>query len=199
MGPGEPWEVADIDADLGDLLSYALAEIAAAKGVDTRRLSAGLANGTSLAQALDFPPSVTEILYARAHRWFSLGQYHRAELLFRALCLIDAGRADFWVGFGVCLRLRAALDEALRAFETAADLRPDWALPHFHALELLVRRGEWERAATALAAFEARIDDKVERATIVESARYKTAIEMRIAAQLDESLDESPAAATVME
>jgi tetratricopeptide (TPR) repeat protein len=184
MGPSEVERA--LDVDLGDLLGEALTGFAAARGVDARALARGLADGASLAQALDFSPSATESLYARAHRWFSLGRPDRAESCFRALCLLDDRRADFWVGFGVCLRLRAAFDEALRAFATAARLRPDWAIPHFHALEAHLRRGEWEHAAIELAKFRARINDGTQPAMIAEAVRYKTAIEMRTAPPLDE-------------
>jgi Flp pilus assembly protein TadD len=173
MGPNEPATIA-LDADLAGVLDDALKSI----GLNGRQLASGVLEGGSLARALGLPQSATDFLYARACRWFSLGQPKRAEPLFRALCLLHDTDADFWIAFGVCLRLRSAFDEALSAFTTAAALRPDWPVPNFHLLELLVRREQWDRAADQLTKFAGKVDGTVERAMVVEAARYAAAIKM---------------------
>lgn len=173
-----------VDIDEDELLRELIAQLpASTRRIDGVALLQRLAAVHSFGQALGFRPGAIDFLYARAHQWFLVGRADRAEPLFRALCLLDDRVADFWVGFGVCLRLRGALEHALEAFETASRLRPTWAIPYFHMLELLVRREAWALAATQLAAFEANIDDTVAPELIVEAARYKTALELRNSAE----------------
>jgi tetratricopeptide (TPR) repeat protein len=122
-------------------------------GIDGREFFARLNEGASLGAALGLSPAIEEQLYERAHRWFSVGRPERAEPLFRALCVASGADADYWVGLGVCLRLRDDAAGAALAFATAARLRPDWAVPAFHAAELALRAGDVEGAAAHLGRF----------------------------------------------
>ena len=137
---------------LGQVFAASVADL----GIDGRAVFDGLRRGRTLAQALGLPPEVNEVLYARAHGWFAAGRHDRAEALFRALSVLDPRSADAWVGFGICLKLREAWDEAAAALAAAAALRPDWAIPHFHAVELEVRRGRWAEAEAHLDVFDRR-------------------------------------------
>jgi tetratricopeptide (TPR) repeat protein len=159
-------------------LGAIFAEAARAMGIDGGPIFERLKAGQSLGRALGMPKGTGDLLYARAHRWFSVGRIDKAEPLFRALCILDEGSANHWVGYGVCLRLRGSLNEADLAFQTAAKLRADWAVPHFHALELAVHRGDWERAAQHLALYDERVTADTADAIKAEAARLRTAIEV---------------------
>ncbi|KAB0676864.1 hypothetical protein [Aureimonas leprariae] len=143
-----------LDADEAAVLADLVREGASAGGLDGARLAAALDEGRPLGAALGLPPALSEILYARAHRWFEAGRPERAEPLFRALCTLDGTVADYWIGLGICLRLAERLDLAELAFATAIRLQPDWPLPLFHLAELLARCGRLAEARDALARFE---------------------------------------------
>lgn len=162
-------------------------DITARFGIDGAAVFDRLAAGQNVAQALSMPPAVVEVMYARAHGWFSQGRVDRALTLFRALCLLDERNADYWVGYGVCLRLAPGdgadgerqLDSASKAFEMAALLRPDWAVPYFHALELSLFRQRREQAAACLAAYEERATPDLPQAIVQEVHRLRIALESR--------------------
>ena len=148
-------------------------------GIDGAPIFAKLRQGESLGSALGLPPGLRELLYARAHRWFSFGRVDRAEPLFRALCILAEGSADHWVGYGVCLRLRDNLDQAEFAFATAARLRTDWAIPHFHALELALHRQRWADAQAHLALYNAWVSDDTPEAIRAEVGRFRAALALK--------------------
>jgi len=168
---------------MGDLF----VQIVARFGLQGRPIFDRLEKGQSFARALDIPEGAADVLYFRAHQWFSVGRIERAEALFRALCVIAGQVADHWVGYGVCLKARGLLPEAGRAFETASVLRPDWAIPHFHLLECLIRSDEWERARLALEAFDNRVEDGLPAGVIAEAERFRMAIALRQAPEPPDS------------
>jgi tetratricopeptide (TPR) repeat protein len=169
----------EIDDNQLDLLEGFFVEAATAKGASGRKIFARLRRGASVGQALEIPNTAVEILYSRAHRRSALGRHDKAEPIFRALCIINGESADFWTGLGICLRARSAWDEALAAFATASQQRPQWAVPHFHALELCIRRAAWTQAASELAAFEQKADSETHPALTAEAERYKKALLLR--------------------
>lgn len=171
-----------LDPDEGELLSQLLSEVAAPLGLDGARIYAALREGRTLGEALGFPAVLTDVLYLRAHTWFSAGRPERAGPVFRALCALDGRCADHWVGHGVCLTLSGAEDEAEIAFATAAALRPDWAVPHFHAAGLAVSRGRWEAARAHLSTFRARQDQALPETMLREAGRLEAAVAQRSAA-----------------
>jgi tetratricopeptide (TPR) repeat protein len=162
-----------------DVVGQLFVEAASDMGVDGLKIFARLKKGEPLGRALSIPPGVAELLYARAHQWFLVGRPDAAEPLFRTLCVIDGGTADYWVGYGICLRGRQAWSEAIIAFETATRLRPEWEVPHFHALELFMRRETWARAADELAAFEANAGPETPTVMTTDAARFRTALDLR--------------------
>jgi tetratricopeptide (TPR) repeat protein len=137
-----------------------------------------IAGGQSIARALRVPEAAIEFLYGRAHKWFAAGRFDRAEAIFRTLCIIAPDTAEFRVGLGVCLRRREAWLESLDAFEIAARMRPAWAVPRFHKLELLTRRQAWDQAVAELQAFEARSGAEVPPGFVHAAARYRYALEL---------------------
>jgi len=162
-----------------DLLESLFVESASGLGIDAGSVFARLREGEPVAQALAIPDRAVALLYARAHAMFRAGRPDKAEVLFRALCVLDGWSADHWVGYGVCLKMRSAFDEAAVAFAAATRVRPDWAIPHFHALELSVRREDWMGAAAALAGFDQRADDAAPSAIRAEVARIRNALALR--------------------
>lgn len=163
-----------------DELKYAserFNDITAAFGIDGVSIFKRLASGQSIRQALSIPPEVVEAIYTRAHSWFSLARFDRALTLFKALCVLDGDSADYWVGYGVCLRILRQPANAQRAFDNAALLRPEWEIPHFHALELAVSERWWQQAGICLAAFEARQNESTPATIAHEANRMRIAIE----------------------
>jgi tetratricopeptide (TPR) repeat protein len=166
------------DDDL-DLLEDIFVQATAAKSLPGDKIFAALKRGDSFGKALGISNDMIEFLYARAHRWVAVAQYGRAEPIFRALCIADPSSADFWVALGICLRARSAWGEALAAFETASEKKPQWEIPHFHALDLCVRRKDWAKAATELAAFEKKADNETHSAIVAEVNKYKKALQLQ--------------------
>lgn len=160
-----------------DQLGEFFAEMAAPLGIDGRRAFAKLRKGAAFGKALGITPKAVEFLYFRACKWFQAGCPEKAEPIFRALCILEAERADFWAGLGVCLRTRGAWDDALAAFDKAAQTRPGWVVPCFHKLEIFVRQQAWAKAAWEMAQMEAIKAPDVPRQFAIEAEKYKKAIE----------------------
>jgi hypothetical protein len=163
---------------LGDLFAGAMRSC----GIDGRAIFDRLAKGMPLAEALGVPPGVVRVLYARAYHLFNAGQHARAEAIFRSLCALDGRSSDHWLGFGICLRVREAFDEARLAFAVAAELRDRWAVPHFHLAELAMQLEAWPAARDELDLFGASIDHTTPAAMIVEAERLRSALDFRAAA-----------------
>lgn len=148
-------------------------------GIDGDRFLARLEQGDDLGAALGLPAELLEFLYARAHRWFTVDRIDRAEPLFRALCVLDGEVADYWIGLGICLRLGDSLDAAALAFSTAALLRPQWAVPAFHAAELAILAGDYGKAALYLTRFHETADPTIPERMVAEAARMAQALALR--------------------
>ncbi len=85
-----------------------------------------------------------------------------------------------WIGYGVCLKLRGAFAEAAMAFEIAGRLRPDWAMPDFHTLEIALRTRDFTAAAEHLKNFDAHAGaGDIPDAVRAEVSRWRVALEMR--------------------
>lgn len=160
----------------------AFSALAAPLGLEGRAIVDALSHGKTLSQALGLPPELNELLYSRAHGLFEAGRQDRAEPLFRALCALDGATADNWVGYGLCLRARGAEGEAELAFATATALRPDWAVPHFHAAQVALAQDRWMRAARHLAAFGERDGGQAPAGMRREAERQTRALALRFAA-----------------
>lgn len=159
-------------------------QVTATFGIDGAPVFERLLSGQSIGEALSVAPAVIDALYARAYAWFSHGRTDRALVLFRALCVLDGSQADYWVGYGVCLRATQRPDSevdgpARQAFDIAARLRPDWAIPHFHALELAVAGQDWDRARTCLSAYEERATADIAPTIVQEARRLRAVVDMR--------------------
>jgi len=148
-------------------------------GLDGAKVFEGLRQGKTMGEALGMPSGVRDLLYSRAHRWFSIGRIDRAEPLFRALCVLDQDTGDHWVGYGVCLRLREDLPNAGQAFRAASIIRGDWAVPHFHLMELAVHQQDWPAASEHLANYQQRVRPDIAPAIKAEADRLKAAIVLK--------------------
>ena len=166
------------DADL-DLLEEFFVKATAAQGALGRQIFARLRQGASLGEALGVSEKMVEFLYARAHRWIVVGRHDKAEQIFRVLCILDGESADFWTGLGICLKARAAFDEGLAAFAMATQKRPQWPVPHFHALALLIRRESWQQAASELAAFDKKADSATPASLKAEVEKFRKVLRLR--------------------
>ncbi|KQT54071.1 hypothetical protein ASG43_00040 [Aureimonas sp. Leaf454] len=145
-------------------------------GVDGTSFFARLRAGHDIDTALGLPSHLREFMYARAHRWFSVGRVDKAEQLFRALCAADPRDADYWVGFGICLRKRGDLVFARLAFETAIAHRPTWDVPHLHAVEVAIRRGDRAGAQDHAAKFRQAAGENTPPELLAELARLDVAM-----------------------
>jgi tetratricopeptide (TPR) repeat protein len=159
-----------------ELLEQVCGEALGAAGLDAGRFFGRLRQGQSLGAALGLPPDVTEFIYARAHRWFVAGRPDRAEPLFRALCAADGGTADYWIGLGICLRLRGDYAGASLAFSMASSRRPDWAVPAFHAAELALQRRDRAAAEAEIRRFRQLSDAATPERMKEEISRMEQAV-----------------------
>lgn len=174
----------DLDPQDADLLEVYCQEMLGEVGVDGRAFFDGLREGKTIGEALGLPREALELIYARAHRWFSIGRPDRAEPLFRALCASETGVADYWVGLGVCLRLREELNGAALCFATAARVRPNWAVPAFHAIELALHQGDVEAAAREIALFDRLANASIPARMVEEVEKMRIAVGLRRAPPL---------------
>lgn len=179
-GAGPLGRALGLNAQEVTVLGEIFTETTRTMGIDGGPIFEKLKAGESLGRALGLPPGVRNLLYARAHRWFTFGRADRAEPLFRALCIMDERNADHWVGYGVCLRLRQNPAHAAIAFATAARLRPDWAVPHFHALELALHSGQWAQAKAHLDRYDACDQTGIADAIKSEVQRLRAAVALRL-------------------
>ncbi len=83
-----------------------------AMGLDGDAVFARIRAGEPLGKALGFPKGTADLLYFRAYNFLQVGRSDKAEPLFRALCILDGREADYWVGYGLCLRERKATRRA---------------------------------------------------------------------------------------
>lgn len=166
----------DLSGEETSRLVRALDEALREQGVDASRFLDAFARGVPLARALGIPASALEVIYARAHQWFSIGRVDRAEPLFRALCAGDGTVADHWVGHGVCLRVLGDPQGAGLALQTAHRLRPEWAIPCFHLAELAALRGERGEALGWLRSFEANVDETTPTSMAKDARRLAGAL-----------------------
>ena len=148
-------------------------------GIDGKLIFQRMSEGKTLASALSAPSGALEILYSRAHSWFSIGRIDKAEFLFRALCAMAGNVADYWIGYGICLKLEGRLAEAERAFAIGAEQRPGWAIPHFHLAETFLRSGDRDKARVELERFDACVDGDVPEFLLTQAERFRTALAFR--------------------
>jgi tetratricopeptide (TPR) repeat protein len=137
-------------------LEQVFAVVASEMGFDGGAVAGRLRAGEPLAAALDLPGGTLDLLYARAHASFNAGRMIEAERLFRALTLLDGNGFDYWLGYGICLRLRDRFETARDVFAIAAALRPASAAPYFHLLEACLVSGDLAGARAAVRACETR-------------------------------------------
>lgn len=159
---------------VGDILTDQLTSM----GLDGAAVFSRLNEGEPLGSALGFPKHTTDILYARAYQWIQVGRPDKAEPLFRALCVLDGREADYWIGYGICLRERRADPDAALAFSTALRLRPRWAVAHFHTFTLAATLGDWPRADAHWKLFLETEDASTPEAVRQEARRMRTAIDV---------------------
>ena len=173
-----------VSPDDGPLLEDVCNAFLKQKGVEAKGFFERLHAGESLGAALGLSSEILELIYARAHRWFSVGKPDRAEPLFRALCIAEGRVADYWVGLGVCLRMRRDWESASLAFAVAASLRPDWAVPAFHACELALAAGDVPKAAGHMKRIDAILATERGQASmpgpmLAETRRMAKALQLR--------------------
>ena len=155
-----------------------LTVVAAASKPATVEVVRRLDEGASLQAALGLSQSAIAHLYAQAFTAFNAGRYARAEELFRTLCILAGDNADHWLGYAVCLRLREAFGKARAACANALKLRPDWAVAHFHLLEIAMREEAFDDARSHFASLEGRtaeLPDGMAR----ELERFEIALQRR--------------------
>ncbi|MEM7693070.1 MAG: hypothetical protein AAF318_01355 [Pseudomonadota bacterium] len=158
-----------------------LSAVAAASKPATVEVVRQLDAGVSLKAALGLSDGAIAHLYAQAFTAFNAGRTARAEDLFRTLCILAGDTADHWMGYAVCLRLRDAFPHARIACANALKLRPDWAVPHFHLLEMAMREEAFDTARDQIAALTGRaaeLPDGMAR----ELARFEIALNRRAGA-----------------
>ena len=148
-------------------------------GMDGRLVLADLLSGKPLAQALAVPDGTADLLYARAHHWFGIGRYDKAEALFRTLCVLDGNKRDHWLGYGICLKIRSQSEPAVVALRIAAEKDPSSAVPYYHLLDVAIRSGAWGDARNWLQEFDARNAGSLSPAILADVDRYRKALALR--------------------
>jgi hypothetical protein len=118
-----------------------------------------LGTGETLSSALDLPAESCAMLYTMAYHLLSVGQRARAEKMFYCLCLLDSTVAEHFVGYALCLLARGNYRLAAVQVDRAAQLRPDWAVPHFHLCGIALVERRLPEARVALGRFFAHLDD----------------------------------------
>ena len=161
------------------VFSAIFAEALSKFGMDGSSVLTDLIDGKSVGEALAVPAGSVDLLYARAHHWFGIGRYDRSESLFRTLCVLDGNRCDFWVGYGICLKIRGQHQAAVAALSIATEKDPASPIPYYHLLELAMRRSQWDQARSWLKEYDGRATAATPSAIVSDVARYRTALELR--------------------
>ena len=151
-------------------------------GMDGRSVLADLSSGKPLAKALAVPDGTADLLYARAHHWFGVGRFDKAEALFRTLCVLDGNKRDHWLGYGICLKVRSQAEASAAALLIAAEKDPSSAVPYYHLLDLAIRSGAWGEAQNWMTEFDARKSEGISPLITSEVDRYRKALSLRAAA-----------------
>jgi len=152
--------------------------------IDAGAIFDSIARGHSLAEALALPDGTCDFLYASAYRWLSIGNYNKAEPLFRILCLISGGESDYWIGYALCLREHRIWDGVEQCLSIAESISPERAVSHFYRVESLILQEKWEEAKSAFETFEKHINSNspgggLSKAMLYEAERMRTALSMR--------------------
>lgn len=174
-----PVSTLGLSPDATKVAAHVFAACTTKLGINGDKVFKSFLETGSFKAALGVTDAAIEGLYGRAHQQFLIGQYDRAEEIFRTLCALDRSRADFWLGLGICNRVRGDDDAAMRMFDKAANLAPSDATPHFHRFDIYMRTENWAEAAKACDLFEANRDG-TEHDNIAKSfLKLRTALEMR--------------------
>jgi type III secretion system low calcium response chaperone LcrH/SycD len=91
-----------------------------------------------------------QMLYSSAHSFYQKGDYSGASDLFTRLALCDPFAQLYWRGLASSKQMEEKYEEALSAWSLVCLLCEQDPLPHFHAAECLLTRGEREEAVKAL-------------------------------------------------
>lgn len=172
-------QVAGLSSDAVNTAAQVFSACTARFDIDGDKIFRSFLATGSFKTALGITDAAIEALYGRAHQHFLIGQYRRAEEIFRSLCALDRSRVDFWLGLGICCRIRGDHDIALRLFDHAADIAPTHPIPHFHRLNIFMQHEDWDAAADACAQFEARRDGGEHDNITKAYEKMRTALEMR--------------------
>lgn len=178
-GTDTPPAALGLSADATKMAGQIFAACTAKLGIDGDKVFQSLVTTGSFKTALGVTDAAIEGLYGRAHQQFQIGQYDRAEEIFRTLCALDRSRSDFWLGLGICYRVRGDDDAAMRMFDRAATLVPSDAVPQFHRFNVFMLQENWAEAAKACALFEANSDGSAHDNIMKSFTKLKTALEMR--------------------
>ncbi len=106
---------------------------------------------TPSARALGLSEAEVATIEELAHDYLSCGASDVAVRLYRGLTALEPGGARGWLGLGVALDAAGALDEVELALQRAHQLDPADPRPPMKLAEVLLGRGELERARTLLA------------------------------------------------
>jgi tetratricopeptide (TPR) repeat protein len=169
----------DLSPEEAQAVGSGFSQILADVGVDGEKIFETLRDGGSFASALGVPRGGVELLYARAYRWTAIGRFEKALSLFRVLCLLESRAPDYWIGYGVCLKMTEQLDAAIRAFQTAQSLRPIWCIPHYHLLGAAIRQANWAVAEAELKEFDRTAASNTPKGVRDEVERYRSALALR--------------------
>src|SRR5690606_5994977 len=123
------------------------------KQVPVRERKTDLAGHDSLREHLRLPGYTADCLYALAFNSLTVGEVRRAEKFFAALCLLEAGAAHAFLGYGLCKAHRGELHQAGHLFRLAARIAPDWAVPHYHLAAICIEQGRTFEAKSAIDRF----------------------------------------------
>ncbi|MHB1514320.1 MAG: tetratricopeptide repeat protein [Acidiferrobacteraceae bacterium] len=88
----------------------------------------------------------TQALLERAEALLEAGRLTDARALYTEICQQDGGHAEAWLMLGALQGELGAAGEALRCFEQAITLRPDYAEAHLSSAAVLQAQGKLEEA-----------------------------------------------------
>ena len=95
-------------------------------------------------------PDFTEVLVPLGSFYIERGDTAKALSLFERLSANDSHNPEAFYYYGVTLAARNRLEPALKAFDTAIQLDPDYPNPYFAAYYALMDAGHQEKAMSYL-------------------------------------------------
>jgi hypothetical protein len=161
------------------IFKEAVLEYSALSGLPGEAIFSGLMEGKPVHETLGLNDQAIETLYGLAYQHLSAGHLQKAERLFGVLTLLKPTVRHYWLGLAMVARASKKPNMMMDALAIVEKLSPDWAILHYHLLEIHCEEKDWTKAKRDLAAFKKANQDGVSTYMQRQIDRYSLALESK--------------------